>query len=97
MLSRETAKLQMQTRKSDSCGKAEQSWLERPEHQLLPLTSVCSAVPGTWQGAGEGPLTACGGAGTRGGVGCSNQAHLGSTLRKPTVPGVLLQAFLGQV
>lgn len=25
MLSRETAKLQMQTRKSDSCGKAEQS------------------------------------------------------------------------
>lgn len=61
-------------------------WLGRPEHQLLPLTSACSAVPGTWQGAGEGHLTACGGAGTRGGVGCSNQAHPGPTLRKPTVP-----------
>lgn len=97
MLSRETAKLQMQTRKSDSCGKAEQSQMLAEAPRAPAAATDLRVLSSTRDTAGEGPFTACGGAGTWGGVGCSNQAHLGSTLRKPTVPGVLLLAFLGQV
>lgn len=70
----------------------------RPE---APAAATDLGVPrdsGRWQGSGEGDITACvyavpGGAGTL----CSDQAHPGPILRKPTGPKVLLQAHLGQV
>ena len=75
--------------------------LEGPKPSLLPLTSVYSAIPGTWQEAGEGAITARVYAGPQGSrytvCGVLKSSPPRPHTQEANNPGVLLQVRLGQV
>lgn len=92
MLSRRPAKLQIPDRKSDSCGKAEQSQMLAGAPRAPAAATDLRVLSSTRDTAGEGPSQHVKQAWELGWV--SSKPTLGSTLRI-TVPGVTPTSLLG--